>query len=791
MANSVQPKLFGPSSARLQWGLQGYWFAFNLQGSALLTIVVPETVLRFSTRVSHTTLLAQIATLVALAAMIMSPVTGIWSDREKRRRGGRLQLLWWGTALNVAGLFSALLARSFVLLSGCIIVAILGQTTAQSAYQAMMPEIVPRERWGRASGYMGLASLTGSMSGLAVAGLFSADDAYLVMVVTALAGGLLTTWAVPRHPLPSVAVHAVVRDHRVFVRVFSGRFALMFGQTLLMTYVLYFFRGVLHVSRPAAGTAAVAGLAMGGAVISTVVLGFVSDRTKLNRADLVAAAGIPMAVAALGFAVWPSTGMIPLWALLYGGGYGTVLSVDWALALDSIPDLGNVARDLGVWGIASGLPPVLAPAVGGWILSWALPIGQRYRVLFLMAGLAFVLGSIIVLSVRRPRARREWSPALAGLVLVVLLVYTRLRYQIGVMGRIPGEGRSRLIVANHAHDLEGMIIPTELARFGGVWHPVMSAGSVRMFEPGFMAARVPGPVGPLLAWWNVGPIVRILGVRPIEDRPLSRPLASWAYLVFQNFGNLPLAEVFEASQIPPHIPHDARLSVCWSTRFVRDLRYDVTIMALTKDYRDWVRRELRHQVESEMNTFSSLLQRGYTVYTTPEGRMCDDGRLGRFRKSLGVMQEAAARVYVAGVSYDVLRPGKLRMWVRFELPRWPDQLELSVTAARPITASHLIIRAWLERPHVRDLDVLADALTHLHEVRDAGLVVANDLTRNPEACLRETLVELVRRSQVGAAITDARFPFVKDFVSYYRNQWIEIAELLRWMSAERPDHESL
>lgn len=156
MAPATRPHL--SSALRQQWGLQGYWFSFNFQGSALLTIVVPETVLRFSGRISHTALLAQIATLVALAAMIMFPVTRAWSDKERRRRGHRLGLLWWGTGFNVAGLAAAIRAHSFVMLSFCIITAMLGQTAAQSAYQGMMPEVVPRQRWGRASGYMGLAS---------------------------------------------------------------------------------------------------------------------------------------------------------------------------------------------------------------------------------------------------------------------------------------------------------------------------------------------------------------------------------------------------------------------------------------------------------------------------------------------------------------------------------------------------------------------------------------------------------------------------------------------------------
>ena len=61
------------------------------------------------------------------------------------------------------------------------------------------------------------------------------------MVAVTLAGAFLTTWAVPSQVVLSNPSHAVVRNHDIFVRVFTARFALVFGQTLLMTYVLYFF----------------------------------------------------------------------------------------------------------------------------------------------------------------------------------------------------------------------------------------------------------------------------------------------------------------------------------------------------------------------------------------------------------------------------------------------------------------------------------------------------------------------------------------------------------------------
>ena len=45
-----------------------------------------------------------------------------------------------------------------------------------------------------------------------------------------------------------------------------------------------------------------------------------------------------------------------MYAALFGLGYGGVFSVGWALALDAIPELGDVARDLGIWGTLSNLP---------------------------------------------------------------------------------------------------------------------------------------------------------------------------------------------------------------------------------------------------------------------------------------------------------------------------------------------------------------------------------------------------------------------------------------------------
>ena len=71
---------------------------------------------------------------------------------------------------------------------------------------------------------------------------------------------------------------------------------------------------------------------------------------------MVALSGSPMIAAALGFALAPEPHFMFVYAAAFGLGYGGVFSVGWAIALDAIPELGDVARDLGVWGTLSNLP---------------------------------------------------------------------------------------------------------------------------------------------------------------------------------------------------------------------------------------------------------------------------------------------------------------------------------------------------------------------------------------------------------------------------------------------------
>src|SRR6202035_2340800 len=91
---------------------------------------------------------------------------------------------------------------------------------------------------------------------------------------------------------------------------------------------------------------------------------------------VVALSGVPMVLAALGFAIAPDQRFIFVYAALFGLGYGGVFAVGWALAMDSVPELGDVARDLGIWGTLSNIPMVIAPAIGAAIITGGATVSE-------------------------------------------------------------------------------------------------------------------------------------------------------------------------------------------------------------------------------------------------------------------------------------------------------------------------------------------------------------------------------------------------------------------------------
>jgi MFS family permease len=169
----------------------------------------------------------------------------------------------------------------------------------------------------------------------------------------------------------------------------------------MVTFVAYFIRDRIGLTNFVGATLVVSSIALGGSLASALLAGALSDR--IGRKGIVSVASLAMAVAFLFFVVAPTWNVILTVGVLFGLGYGAYTSVDWALALDVLPDKNRVARDLGVWGFSSTLPQTLAPLIGGALLYWLAPVGWGYSGIFLLATLSSLAAAGLVWHIRSVR----------------------------------------------------------------------------------------------------------------------------------------------------------------------------------------------------------------------------------------------------------------------------------------------------------------------------------------------------------------------------------------------------
>jgi MFS family permease len=759
--------------------LNAIWIPLTFQDAALMTIAVPAALLRLAPT-SYVGVLSVMVSVAMFGAMIVPPLAGWLSDRIRRRGGERRGIVALGLSVDVVALVALALSHSLFAFGAWLTVAIVSTNVALAAYQALLPELVPRANWGVVSGVRGAASLVGTVVGLLVAGAvpepsitFLAAAAVVVVCALSLFWIHETEWVEPDR--------AHVRDWHDFTVVFVARMLVFFGLVLLQTFVLYYFRDIQGLPKPAAGTAIAAFCTMIGATASSIYLGFLSDRAP--RKVVTSLACVPMALAAIGFAIAPAPQWIFLYAFLFGVGFGGVFSTGWALAMDSIPKMRDVARDLGLWGIASNVPNVIAPLVGGWMIGFFHGTRAGYEAVFALAGLCFALAAATVLQVGRTPLSPLWGWPVRVAAYLSNYAWSRLAYRIRHWGNLPRRRGPTLIVANHQHDLEGSAIVCTVFVHSGPWRdPIFTASSRRMYEPGFLAMRLPW-LRAVLRPFNFGPLFMTLGLLPLENQIGSRELGSLAWSAQRHHGPLPLDQIFEA-RIAHEFPPGTKSSNLLDAKFFEKGRDVVKLSALREPYRREILDDTRRSLEEDFARMEDVVRRGATFYLTPEGRYSTDGRIGPM---LGALDRLAplATVYLAGVSYDPFVSERLSMLFRLVPLRDRARLAETLAASRPVVVSQLLA-SWLDgrTEPFSETDAGAAVEQRLRAL-PAQLFVDPELRRNPQRLVRHALPLMVKwgilerdgsRYRLAPVRRHPQFPQVDDVVAYNARHFAQTLE---------------
>lgn len=369
--------------------VNAYAFSYSLTAATLGVVILPsESVLLFPE--SHAVMLGVMLGCTGVTQLI-GPSVGYLSDRSKSSYGRRRPVLAAGALLACIGCVAmhASRERRWGRMFICsLTLTATGLNTGYASFTALLPDLVPLNRMGDASGTMAAMSMVGSLCGFALFGfVLSAVHAYWVYCIALLLTVSVTCWAAREKACKetqpfslSELIHAYsidVVEHADFFWVFVTR-TFYYMCISLQAFGLFMLRDVQNVDDPTYFTSV---LAMTGQLCAAVVAvpsGRLSDR--FGRKPLVYAACFMMALVYVGFALSPSVDMVLILGVGFGIGNGMFLSVDYALACDVLPSFESAAQGLGLWGVSAFLGSTIGPLIAGPLLAYfgSTPSVERY-----------------------------------------------------------------------------------------------------------------------------------------------------------------------------------------------------------------------------------------------------------------------------------------------------------------------------------------------------------------------------------------------------------------------------
>jgi Na+/melibiose symporter-like transporter len=399
-----------------------FGFALTALWQSLHSIILPLRLLDFIPEMQKNTYLGLLTLSGLLLAMFVQPIAGATSDRSGFRWGRRRPYIFAGSILALLLIPGIGLAGSYAAIFAVYCLLQVATNIAQGPYQAFIPELVPVDKRGRASGVKGLLEIAGGVAFVYLSSVFM--DRYLtgegshllwlvlgilaIVLLAAMVATILIVRELPvntgnhRTPEFKIVYQTFIKDlwtNRNFIWFLVSRLLIFMAFTTIQQFALYFLKDVIGVANPAEATAQFSVAAVAGMLIVVWPAGYLSDR--IGRKQLTAASGLLGALGIAIIALSQDYGTI-LWAAgIIGISMGIFNSTNWALATDFTPKTEE-ARYLGVANMATAGGAVLARVIGPVIdfgNSQSLNLG--YRIMLLVCLAYFIAGSLLVFRIKR------------------------------------------------------------------------------------------------------------------------------------------------------------------------------------------------------------------------------------------------------------------------------------------------------------------------------------------------------------------------------------------------------
>jgi Na+/melibiose symporter-like transporter len=402
-----------------------YWFGLAFLWNGLHPIILPALMLNLVPEELKNTYLGGMTFAGLILAMVVQPLAGALSDGTRSRWGRRRPWILAGTLLSLAFLaWMAVAGSAFGTFGGLALGYLLLQIANNAAHgpaQGLIPDLVPAERHGLASGIKNLFDMAGLVVTSLVAGQLmggGTQSAARALPAFALSGAVLlvcTLFTVLGTPEPSTLGTGAPRaassaqdllrvdwsSHRDYAQLLVSRFLILLGLYVAQSFLQYYVRDRLGAPNAASVTGnllATLGLALLALVFPA---GWLSDR--FGRIGLNLLAGSLIALGIVGLAFARSIPALYLFGGIIGAATGVFLSVNWALATDLIP-VDEAGKYLGLSNLATAGAGAASRLAGPLIDGMnALRPGTYlgYPVVFVLASVATLVGTMLLLRIRK------------------------------------------------------------------------------------------------------------------------------------------------------------------------------------------------------------------------------------------------------------------------------------------------------------------------------------------------------------------------------------------------------
>jgi len=398
------------------WGL-----ALSALWGSLHSIILPMRLLDFVSEANKNTSLAMLTLTGLILAMIIQPIAGAISDRSGFRWGKRRPFLIIGTLVALVLLPGVGTVTSYAGIFAIYCLLQISSNIAQGPYQAFIPDLIPEDRRGIASGVKSLFEIIGGF-GLTYAIVFIGNrftgggSDWLWMVLGIIGALLLVTMVitivtVKEKPAAMVKLHIReplknsfkinLRQNPDFLVFLVSRLLFVMALTTMQSFSFYFVQDVVGASNPTRATTELLGVVGVGLLLAVWPAGYISD--KIGRKPVLFTSGFVGAVGIAILFITTNYSLVLTGGALIGIAGGIFMSSNWALATDLVPK-NEEARYLGLANMATAGGAALARFIGPVIDYFnRSSFGLGYEVMLGACFIYFVLAALLILKIKGRR----------------------------------------------------------------------------------------------------------------------------------------------------------------------------------------------------------------------------------------------------------------------------------------------------------------------------------------------------------------------------------------------------